>query len=77
MKYKIADKELSALYNKRTKYLKQYAAKKELAPELATRVPEKLRATLNAAFCKAFEVIYKNGTPLIDKTYNKKNAEQQ
>ena len=77
MKNKIADKELSALYNKRTKYLKQYAAKKELAPELAAKVPEKLRATLNAAFCKAFEVIYKNGTPLIDKTYNKKNAEQQ
>lgn len=71
MKNMIVDKELSALSNKRIKYLKQYATKKELAPELAAKVPKKLRATLN------FEVIYKNGTPLIDKTYNKQNAEQQ
>lgn len=49
MKNKTADNELSALYNKRTKYLKQYAAKKELAPELAAKIPAKLRSTLNAA----------------------------
>jgi len=77
IKTTVVDKELSSLTKKRAAYLKQYETKKELAPELAAKVPEKLRATLNAAFCKAFEVIYKNGTPLIDKTYNKKNAEQQ
>lgn len=59
MKNKIADNELTALYNKHTKYIKHYATKNELAPELAAKVPEKLRATSNAAFCKAFEVIYK------------------
>ena len=74
---KIADKELLILNKKRQKHLQQYAKKKELTPELSVKVPEKLRATLNAAFYKAFEIIYKNGTPLIDKTYNKKNAEQQ
>ena len=73
----VVDKELSSLIKKRTAYLKQYATKKEIAPELAEKIPAKLRSTLNAAFCKAFEVIYKNGTPLIDKTYNKQNAEQQ
>ncbi len=39
------------------KYLKQYAAKKEPAPEFVAKVPEKPRATLNSAFCKAYEII--------------------
>ncbi len=70
-------KELALLMKKRSAYLKQYAVKKELAPELAEKVPPKLRSALNSAFCKAFEVIYKNGTPVIDKTFNKKYAEEQ
>ncbi len=71
------DKELALLSKKRTAYLRQYETKKELSPELAAKVPAKLRSTLNAAFVKAFELIYKNGTTLIDKTYNKQNAEEQ
>ncbi len=71
------DKELVSLSKKRIAYLKQYDTKKELAPELTAKIPVKLRTTLNAAFCKAFELIYKNGTPLIDKTYNKQSAEEQ
>lgn len=77
MKTTIVDKEISLLMKKRTNYLKQYATKKELAPELAAKIPQRLRSTLNAAFAKAFELIYKSGTPLIDKTYNKQNAEEQ
>ena len=77
MKTKAIDKELTVLEKKRRAYLKQYETKKELAPELVEKIPDKLRATLNVAFGKAFEIIYKNGTPLIDKTYNKQNAEQQ
>ncbi len=71
------DKELVSLSKKRIAYLKQYDTKKELAPELTAKIPVKLRTTLNAAFGKAFELIYKNGTPLIDKTYNKQSAEEQ
>ena len=73
----VIDKELSSLTKKRTAYIKQYAAKKEFAPELIAKMPVKLRSSLNAAFTKAFELIYKNGTSLIDKTYNKQNAEEQ
>ena len=71
MKTLVLEKELSALEKQRAKYLNQYSAKKELAPELAAKIPIKLQSTLNSAFCQAFEVIYKNGTPLIDKTYDK------
>ncbi len=70
-------KELSVLTKRRAAYLKQYAVKKEIAPELTAKIPEKLRSALNGAFIKAFELIYKNGTPLIEKTYNKQNAEEQ
>ncbi len=77
MKTGAVEKELSSLNKKRAAYLKKYAAKKELAPELSAKVPAKLRAALSTAFVKAFELIYKNGAPLIDKTYNKKNAEDQ
>ncbi len=71
------EKEMNVLMKKRAKYCSQYDAKKEVAPELAARIPEKLKQSLNAAFIKAFEVIYKNGTPLIEKTYAKERAQQQ
>lgn len=77
MRKSIIEKELSLLAKKRTAYQNQYEAKKELTPEFVAKVPEKLRTTLNATFAKTFELIYKNGTSLIDKTYNKQNAEEQ
>lgn len=77
MKTLVLEKELSALEKQRAKYLNQYSVKKELTPDLAAKIPIKLQSTLNSAFCQAFEVIYKKGTPLIDKTYDKKDAEQQ
>lgn len=73
----VIDKELSSLMKKRTAYFKQYEIKKEIAPELTAKIPEKLQLNLNAAFTKAFELLYKNGTLLIEKTYNKQNAEEQ
>ncbi len=77
MKVTIIDREFSSLTRKRKAYFKQYETKKELAPELVAKIPSKLRSTLNIAFVKAFELIYKNGTPLIDKTYNKQDAEER
>ena len=77
MKKTIIEKELTVLGKKRTKYLKQYAIKRELAPELTAKIPDKIRTAVKEAFCKAFEVIYKNGAFMIEKTYNKQNAKQQ
>lgn len=39
-------------------------------------MPEKLENTLNKAFCKAFEIIFENGTIFIEKTYDRQKREQ-
>ena len=39
-------------------------------------MPEKLSDTLNAAFFKAFEMIFDKGTGIIEKTYQKEKKEQ-
>lgn len=46
-----------------------------LVKKLDRFVPEKLSGTLNAAFFKAFELIFEKGTSIIEKTYNKKKRE--
>ena len=74
---KALTKELNLLKRKRNAYSKQYATKKAFASELVAKVPDKLCSTLNTTFVKAFELIYKNGTPLIDITFNKQNAKEQ
>ncbi len=38
-------------------------------------VPKKLSGTLNAAFAKAFIVIFNKGTPIIEKTYNRRKKQ--
>lgn len=43
---------------------------------IAKYVPEKLEDKLNAAFSKAFEVIFDKGTVVIEKTYRKEKKEQ-
>jgi len=40
-------------------------------------VPEKLSQNLNAAFYKAFEMIFEKGTGIIEKTYNKEKREKE
>lgn len=37
-------------------------------------IPEKLQNTIEVAFDKAFEVVFEMGTPVIEKTYDKKKA---
>ena len=44
---------------------------------LADKVPEKLQATLDTAFAKAFETIFAKGTGVIEKTYNREELEMQ
>lgn len=59
----------------------RFAAKRKEGPtsvlvkKLDRFVPDKLSGTLNAAFLKAFEVIFEKGTGIIEKTYNKSKRE--
>ena len=59
----------------------KFAAKRREGPtsvlvqKLDRFVPDKLSGTLNAAFLKAFEIIFEKGTGVIEKTYNKGKRE--
>ena len=46
-----------------------------LMQKLDKVVPKKLSGTLNAAFYKAFAVVFEKGTGIIEKTYNKEKKE--
>lgn len=43
---------------------------------LQTKVPEKLKDTLDTGFAKAFELIFAKGTGVIEKTYNRRDIER-
>ena len=43
---------------------------------LQTKVPEKLKDTLDTGFAKAFELIFAKGTEVIEKTYNRRDIER-
>ncbi len=44
---------------------------------LEGKVPDKLQDTLNIAFQKAFSILFEKATPLLEKTYNRKKAENE
>ena len=71
-------KELEKVEKKEEAFLSKRADKKEtyLNNLLADKVPEKLQSTLDAAFAKAFRMIFEKGTAVIEKTYNKEAREQ-
>ena len=71
-------KELEQL-EKRERRLERTAGKQE-PPEwkksLETKVPEKVRVSLEKAFCKAFSVVFQHGNTLIEKTYDKEELQK-
>ena len=71
------EKEWAALMKSEARFLNRQKEKKQslLNEKLEHVVPEKLRSTLNAAFIKAFEVVFDKGTGLIEKTYQKEKKE--
>lgn len=77
MKKSAWQKEMDAIIKKRNQHIKTHSKKKEITPALMAKVPDKLRSTLNAAFIKAFQIIFDKGAAIIEKTYAKENAEQQ
>lgn len=67
------DKEWELLLKQEDKMLRKRENKKEsqINKLLEDKVPEKLQSTLNAAFRKAFEVVFSKGSGIIEKTYDK------
>ena len=70
--------QLQKLNKQEEKFLKKRADKKEtyLNQLLAEKVPDKLQETLDAAFAKAFTLIFEKGTGIIEKTYKKDDIEK-
>lgn len=72
------EKECAAVLKKETQ-LKQ-SAMKATAPrwktDLEKKVPEKVYHSLEAAFSKAFSVVFTQGVGVIEKTYNRQNLEE-
>jgi hypothetical protein len=75
MKKMISD-NLNKLEKKEQKLL---SAKKNMLDEklepfmekVESKVPENIKSTMNSAFCKSFQIVFKNGTKYIEMLYNK------
>lgn len=70
-------KELLAA-EKQEKKMEQAALKAKPAPwkkELESRIPEKVYAGLESAFCKGFGLVFDQGRAIIEKGYNKEDMQ--
>ncbi len=67
------DRELHRLNTQERRYLRKRREAKDnpLNALLEEKVPDKLQETLDAAFAGAFSLIFKHGTGVIEKTYDK------
>lgn len=72
------ENELKQLIMKENRFLAGRRNKKESAINrfLADKVPAKLSDSINAAFSKAFSVIFDKGTSIIELTYKKEELEK-
>lgn len=72
-------REWDALLKREQAYLARQSGQKESALNrlLADKVPDKLQATLDAAFEKAFTLVFEKGTGIIEKTCNKTAIENR
>lgn len=76
-KLSIKEKEMRDLEKREIKFIQQQSSKETswINQKLEGIVPEKLQMTLNDAFRKAFEVVFDKGNAMIEKTYKKKDHE--
>lgn len=72
------EKEWQKLEKKENLLLARKAEKRDskINQILQDKVPEKLQITLDAAFAKAFTVIFEKGTGVIEKTYNREEIQK-
>lgn len=70
------EKEWQETLREEESYLRARARKKEspLNEKLEEHIPDTLQSTLDAAFNKAFALIFEKGTGVIEKTYNREKA---
>lgn len=76
MNNKTLQKELNKLIIKENKFIKRYENKKHSNQSLINKkldsvIPNNLKETLNKAFLKAFELVFEQGTNIIERTYDK------
>ena len=78
MNQKQIEKEWKNLIKTEEKFISRNLEKKESGwqTKIEKFIPDKLSDTLDAAFYKAFEVIFEKGKRVIEKTYNKEKREQ-
>ena len=71
-------KEWDKLEVQEQRFLRKRLEKKEsiLNQKLEEKIPPKLQGTLDAAFAKAFALIFEKGTGVIEKTYQQEKLEQ-
>ena len=71
-------KEWKKLEVQEQKFLQKRLEKKKsiLNQKLEEKIPPKLQGTLDAAFAKAFALIFEKGTGVIEKTYQREKLEQ-
>lgn len=71
-------KEWEKLEVQEQRFLRKRLEKKEsiLNQKLEEKIPPKLQGTLDAAFAKAFALIFEKGTGIIEKTYQREKLEQ-
>ena len=79
MNQKQLEKEWIKIIKAEGKYIDVNLHKKEAGwqKKIDRFVPEKLSDTMNAAFYKAFEMIFEKGTGIIEKVYNKEKREKE
>ena len=71
-------KEWAKLEKQETAYLTSRMEKMEskMTPFLEKKIPLNLQNTLNAAFSKAFYIVFEKGTGVIEKTYKKEELQK-
>lgn len=71
-------KEWEKLKEQEQRFLQKRSEKKDsvLNQKLEEKIPSKLQDTLDAAFAKAFALIFEKGTGVIEKTYQREKLEQ-
>lgn len=79
MKKTPREKEWERLMKRERMFVTEGLTKKDskLNQILEDKVPEKLQGTLDAAFAKAFEMIFAKGTGVIEMTFSKEIAEEK
>lgn len=72
------EKELQKLEKQELKFLNKYKEETDgkINQLLKDKVPDKLQATLDGAFAKAFSLVFQKGTGIIEKTYSKEQLEK-